>query len=73
MTPYQHIWAWAKSLKVDDMDKFIADYTTPNAGFVIITYKNEMKTHNVEDVLEAVRFCREEYRKDQRMTNQKEQ
>jgi hypothetical protein len=72
MTPYEHRWAWAKSLNVSDMDDFIARYQPPMTGSIVITYKGVTATHVLSDVMEAVLFCREEYRKDQRMTHQRE-
>jgi hypothetical protein len=70
MTPYNHIWGWATSLHVDQMDAFIAKHSKNPTGSLVITYKGDMKTHTVGDILETVKYCREEYRKDQRMTNQ---
>lgn len=72
MTPYEHRWGWAKSLTVAEMDKFIKKYDITPITTIGITYRGIMQTHTVGDVLEAVRFCREEYRKDRRMGNREE-
>lgn len=69
MTPHNHIWGWAKTLHVDEMDTFIAEHQDHSLQAIYINYKGETKSHLLGDVMEAVRYCREEYRKDQRMTN----
>ena len=67
MTPYEHYWAFAKSLKVNEMDEFIEKWKNLTHASITIYFDDVFKDHAVVDVLEAVRFIREEYRKDELM------
>lgn len=73
MTSYEHLWGWARSLNVAQMDEFIKKCEHKTTETIVIFHNGEKKTHVVGDVLAAVRFCREEYRKDQRMGNPEEE
>lgn len=67
MAPDRHRLLWAQSLKVNQMDDFITEHSKRTEGFIVIVYKGNMITHRVVDVLEIVRYVREECRKDDLM------
>lgn len=73
MTPSQHfIVAWARKMRINELEKFIADHPQPTTGSITITVFDKMSTHLISDLLREVIMCRDEYRKDLRMTTDPE-